>query len=158
MSNHETGNAVKRMAEFTALLFYHLTKAMIEEYGDDAKKVIKKAIREFGLERGRNIAQRVLEAGEELTIANLDKYYDMPISQGWGPSAEYQEEIKKSKTDSCTFADVWIRKSWESIGHIYCEVDPAIREGYNSDIEYTPDKNILLGDSFCSSVTQYKNK
>ncbi len=157
MKNQEVGKAVQRMAGFTALLYYHLTKAMIDEYGDDAKAVIKKAIKEFGLERGQNIAKKVLENGEELTIANLDKYYDMPISQGWEPSAEYKEKIKRSTTESCVFAQVWIEKAWQEVGHIYCEVDPAIREGYNTNIEYTPDKNLLMGDSFCSSVTRYKN-
>ena len=156
MNQNEVGDAVKRMAEFTALLYYHLTKEMMAAYGDDARKVIKKAIREFGLERGRNIARKVVENGEALTIKNLDKYYDMPISQGWGPAADYKDGIKHSKTMSCTFAQVWIDKAWEEIGHIYCEVDPAIREGYNPDIEYTPETNLLKGGDFCSSVTRYK--
>jgi len=158
MADNETQNAVKRMAEFTALLYYHLTKAFVDEYGQEAKKVIKKAIREFGLERGRNIARKVVEANQEPTIANLDKYYDMPISQGWAPAADYEGQEKHSKTLSCTFANVWLEKSWEEIGQIYCQVDPAIREGYNSDIDYIPEKNILKGDPFCSSTTRYKNK
>lgn len=158
MSRQEVRDAVGRMAEFTALLYYHLTKAIIEEYGEAAKPVIQKAIRQFGLERGRNIARKVKEDGQELTIANLDKYYDMPISQGWGPSADYEGGVKQSRTEDCTFANVWLEKSWAEVGRIYCEVDPAIREGYNPDIEYTPDRNILKGDPFCSSVTRYKDK
>ena len=153
----EVTDAVQRMADFTALLYYHLTKATIEEYGDGAKKTIKKAIREFGLERGRNISVKVKAAGEELTIDNLDKFYDMPIAVGWGPEPKYDESGRKhSCTKSCTFADLWISKNWEEIGQIYCEVDLAIRLGYNPDIIYTPTKNILAGDPCCESITEYK--
>ena len=154
----EVHEAVVRMAEFSALLYYHMAQAVLEEYGDGAKAVIKKAIREFGLERGRNIARKVREAGEEPTIANLDKYYDMPIGQGWAPSADYEGGEKHSRTEECTFANLWLEKSWAEIGRIYCEVDPAIREGYNPEIQYTPQTNILRGDPFCSSVTTYKKK
>lgn len=153
----EVTDAVQRMADFTALLYYHLTKAMMEDFGDSAKETINKAIKEFGLERGRNIAEKVKAAGEELTIDNLDKYYDMPIAAGWGPEPKYDESGRKhSCTKSCTFADLWLSKNWDEIGKIYCEVDPAIRLGYNPDIIYTPTKNILDGDSCCESITEYK--
>jgi len=154
--NEDQGNPVQRMARFTALLYYHLTKAMVDAYGEEAKEVIRKAIRAFGLERGREIARRVKEAGGELTMENLDRFYDMPIAQGWSPQAQFDGTKKYSRTESCTFASLWIEKGWNEIGRLYCDVDPAIREGYNSNLSYTPKENILEGDPFCASVTEYK--
>jgi hypothetical protein len=151
-------NPVQRMGKFSALLYYHLTKAMIEEYGDGAKEVIKRAIHAFGLERGRNIARRVTDAGLDLTIENLDKFYDMPIKEGWSPNAQYEGGKKYSRTEACVQAEVWKEKEWPEIGRLYCDVDLAIREGYNPNLSYTPKENILKGDSFCASVTEYKNK
>lgn len=149
-------NPVQRMSKFTALLYYHLTKAMVDAYGDGAKEIIRTAIRSFGLERGKCIARHVKEAGLDLTIENLDRFYDMPIIQGWSPNAKYEGAIKHSRTEACTFAELWLEKSWAEIGRLYCDVDPAIREGYNPDISYVPQENILEGDPFCASVTKYR--
>lgn len=148
---------VKRMSDFTALLYYHLTKAMIDTYGDSAKDVIKKAIHNFGYDRGQRIAAKVRAAGLELTIENLDKFYDMPIDEGWAPQRAYEADgAKNSKTESCSWAEFWINMNWAEIGYIYCSVDPAIREGYNPNIVYHSTHNIFRGDKFCSSVTAYK--
>lgn len=161
MVNIEITRVVQEMAKFTALLYYHLTKAMIDDFGEDAKKTIRKAIERFGFERGRSIAERVKKEGYELTIDNLDRFYDIPIAAGWSPEGKYkyksEESIKKyGCTKSCIFADVWIEKNWRDIGRIYCEVDTALRKGYNEKIKYTPTKNILSGDECCESVTEYK--
>ncbi len=154
---NEVQTAVKKMSELTALLYFHLTKAMVEDFGPEAAATIEKGVKRFGLERGANIARKVREAGQELTIENLDKFYDMPIVAGWNPQRDYDEQGRKHNvTKSCTFADVWLRKDWAEIGHIYCEVDLAIREGYSDNVRYIPEKNILKGDEFCSSTTEYK--
>lgn len=154
---NEVQTAVKKMSELTALLYYHLTKAIVEDYGPGAATTIQKAVERFGLERGANIARKVKEAGEALTIENLDKFYDMPIVAGWDPQRDYDAQHRKhSITKSCTFAEVWKQKEWAEIGHIYCEVDLAIREGYSDKVNYIPTSNILKGDEFCSSTTEYK--
>ncbi|MGB9838981.1 L-2-amino-thiazoline-4-carboxylic acid hydrolase [Thermovenabulum sp.] len=154
----ENNNAVEIMAELMALLYYHLTKAMIEDYGEDAKNTIKKAIYNFGLERGKNIAKKALENKEELSIENLDRYYDMPISSAWKGKSEYCNGEKRGILEFCAFAKVWIEKNWREIGRLYCEVDPAIREGYNPDIQYISLKNVLDGDKCCESLTKYADK
>ena len=120
---------------------------------------IHKAIVDFGHNRGERIAAKALAAGDELTIENLDKYYDIPIAQGWDLHRTYNKDFKDNVTDSCIFAEVWIEKDWAEIGHLYCAVDIAIREGYSKNIKFIPVKNILLGDPHCQSKTIYcKNK
>ena len=49
-------------------------------------------------------------------------------------------------------------KDWAEIGHIYCLVDIALREGYSDAVEYRPIRNILQGASCCESLTVYKDK
>ena len=144
----KVADAVKRMSLFTAQLYYHLTKAMVEDYGKEgAKKTIAKGIKAFGLERGENIANTVLAKGLKLTNENLDKYYDMPISEGWSPEREIVEKTKEDKK---------MRVISGKIGRLYCEVDLAIREGYNENLLYEPEKNILDGDECCSAFTKSK--
>ena len=162
----EIKEAVQRMSLFSAQLYYHLTKEMVEDYGlDAAKETIKKAIRGFGLERGANIRENCFKSGVEPTIDNLHDHYDMPIEEGWSPHSHHTEGVKIEKekdvvsegcTESCIFADYWISKNWSEVGYLYCAVDNAIREAYNPNILYEPEKNILLGDDSCTATSSYK--
>lgn len=151
------GEAVRNMSVLMANMYYHLTKAVIEDFGDEAKESFKRAIIEFGHERGRNIAKNVLDAGLPLTLENLDKFYDIPIAEGWDLHRSYENDMKMNVTDSCTFATVWLEKNWAEVGHIYCLIDIAIREGYSSNVKFCPVKNILEGDPHCQSLTVYRD-
>lgn len=151
------GEAVRNMSVHMANLYYYLTKAVIEDFGEDAKKSFERAIVEFGHERGRKIAEQVKAEGLPLTLENLDRFYDIPIAEGWDLHRTYEEDKKYNVTDSCTFADVWLEKNWAEVGHIYCLVDIALREGYSSNVEFRPVKNILKGDENCQSLSVYRD-
>ncbi len=151
------GEAVRNMSVHMANLYYFLTKEMIDDFGDEAKKTITNAMIKFGHERGNNIAKEVKSQGLELTIENLDRFYDIPIAEGWNLHRTYEDDKKYNTTDSCTFADVWLQKKWAEVGHLYCIIDIAIREGYSSNIEFVPIKNILEGDLNCQSLTKYRD-
>lgn len=151
------GEAVKNMSVHMANLYYFLTKAVVEDFGDEAKKSIERAIIEFGHERGRKISELVKEAGLPLTIENLDKFYDIPLDEGWNPQKTYQDNHRHNITESCTFAEVWLERDWADVGHIYCLIDIAIREGYSGNVEFQPVKNALKGDPYCESLTVYRD-
>ena len=57
------GEAVRNMSVLMANMYYHLTKAVIEDFCDEAKESIKRAIIEICHERGRNIAKNLMDAG-----------------------------------------------------------------------------------------------
>jgi len=152
------GEAVRSMSVLMANLYYYMTKAVLEDFGEEAKESFRRAIVDFGHARGREIARQVQEAGLPLTLENLDRFYDIPIAEGWDLHRSYENQQKHNITDSCTFADVWLEKDWAEIGHIYCLVDIALREGYSDAVEYRPIRNILQGASCCESLTVYKDK
>lgn len=152
------GEAVRSMSVLMANLYYYMTKAVLEDFGEESKESFRRAIVEFGHARGREIARQVREAGLPLTLENLDRFYDIPIAEGWDLHRSYENQQKHNITDSCTFADVWLEKDWAEIGHIYCLVDIALREGYSDAVEYRPIRNILQGASCCESLTVYKDK
>lgn len=162
MANYTVSSAVNKMAEHMAVMYYYLTKAMVEDFGEEAKETIRRAIIAFGHERGRKIRDEVLRNGEALTIENLDKYYDIPIEDGWSPKRTYEQDRKWNQTDACIFAEVWKERDWAEIGHIYCLVDTAIREGYseghNPKVVFHPGKNLLMGDDCCTSLTDYRQE
>lgn len=110
MADVHVRQAIQKMSEMMANLYYHMTREMLETYGESAKEVIARAVVAFGRERGEAIAQAVREAGGELTIENLDRFYDIPIGDGWDIHPNYYGDHKDNITDSCTFADVWLKK------------------------------------------------
>lgn len=163
MEKYTVGSAVRQMSVHMANLYYYITKEMVATFGIEAsREALEKAMMAFGRARGAAIAEKVKAAGEALTIENLDKYYDIPIAEGWDLHRTYAEGRKDNTTDSCTFADVWIDKDWREVGHIYCLVDIAIREGYSQGLPegervvFNPGKNIIKGDNCCTSVTVYE--
>lgn len=151
------GEAVRNMSVHMANMYYYLTKAVIEDFGDEAKKSFERAIVEFGHDRDKKIAEQVLAAGLPLTLENLDQFYDIPLAEGWDVHRTYENDMKMNVTDSCTFATVWLEKDWAEVGHIYCLIDIAIREGYSSNVKFCPVKNILEGDPHCQSLTVYRD-
>ena len=157
-----TKEAVDHMAVHMANMYYFLTKEMLDTYGDGAKEVIKRAIINFGHYRGEQIAKQVLADRKDLTIENLDAYYDIPLVEGWLPQRVYENDRKYNTTAFCTQAEVWKQWDWQEIGHIYCYIDIAIREGYSSlstgrKVVFKPLKNTLLGDDCCASLTIYED-
>lgn len=157
MEQYTIGSAVSQMSVHMANMYYHMTKAMIEDFGEVAKETIQRSIIEFGHERGRRIAERVKAEGLPLTLENLDLYYDIPIAEGWTVHRSFENDQKHNITDSCTFASVWLEKDWAEVGHIYCLIDIAIREGYSDNVEFRPVKNILKGDDCCESLSVYRD-
>jgi len=161
MTEQTMKSAVGQMAIHMANLYYFLTREMLDAYGDGAKAVIRRAIISFGRYRGQEIAKQVLADGGELTIENLDRYYDIPIVEGWEPQRVYDQEGKFNITPVCAMAEVWKVKGWQDVGHLYCLIDIAIREGYSSlgtgrKVVFKPGKNALLGDDCCTSETVYE--
>ena len=51
------GEAVRNMSVHMANMYYYLTKAVIEDFGPEAKKSFERAIIEFGHARGKKIAE-----------------------------------------------------------------------------------------------------
>ena len=157
MKANNVAEAVQIMSVHMANMYYYLTKTVIEDFGEDAKASFERAIIAFGHDRGRKIAERVRADGKPLTLENLYEYYDIPMDEGWDTSRTIVDDKVHNITNDCTFAKVWIEKEWNEVGHIYCLIDTALREGYSENVLYTPVQNVLLGDRCCESRTKYKD-
>ena len=133
----------------------------VSDYRETTALAVAVHVMQIDIKRTRtkfqNIAKNVLDAGLPLTLENLDKFYDIPIAEGWDLHRSYENDMKMNVTDRCTFATVWVEKNWAEVGHIYCLIDIAIREGYSSNVKFCPVKNILEGDPHCQSLTVYRD-
>ncbi|GIQ62002.1 hypothetical protein PACILC2_05700 [Paenibacillus cisolokensis] len=132
-----------------AKLFAHLSKSVVDRFGEAGKEAIREGVRAFGEERGRDIARRAAAAGQPNDIRSYLPNYDMGRSDLFEYVTEYHpQEIEQSFT-RCAFGDQWKKDGMEEYGILYCQmIDPAIARGYNADFEVEHDK-YLLKDGYC---------
>lgn len=140
-----------------AKLFAHLSKAVVDRFGEEGKDAIREGVRTFGEERGRDIARRAAAAGQPNDIHSYLPNYDMGRSDLFEYETEYHPvEIEQNFT-RCAFGDQWKKDGMEEYGILYCQmIDPAIAKGYNPNFEVVHDK-YLLKDGHCHFRFQMKS-
>ncbi|MFW9831132.1 MAG: L-2-amino-thiazoline-4-carboxylic acid hydrolase [Candidatus Thorarchaeota archaeon] len=146
ISKPECTHQVRQMGRMFGLLYYHFAKTIVQELGEvEGKNLIQKAIHQYGIDRGNQIRQIVEKKGLELSFENLARHIDLP-SLGW--------ESNEEGTTYCCYAQVWLEKSAEDLGILYCDVDYAVIEGYNPKIKLERLKNVLQGNNLCKYTVE----
>jgi len=139
-----------------ALLYYCMAKNVVEKLGEEeGKKLILKAMREFGSMRGEGIKRKVVAKSLELNLQNLHQNYDLPLHV-----ALKMKSIKStpyefhSENYFCKFAEVWreLGKEAVSLGLLYCKQDAALMHSYNPNIGFNNPKNVLREDHCCEHI------
>jgi len=96
-------------------------------------------VKRFGLDRARQVREKVVAMGLEPTLENYGRAADLP-GIGWGgPMRE----------SHCPFAEVWLEKDAVDLCKLYCDVDIWKYVGYNSDIEVERNVWVLEGERDC---------
>lgn len=145
------------MFELFARMFSITAKHVEKHFGQEGLDVLADAIKEFGMERGQDIARRAAAAGKPNTPENYLDHYDMERSELFGYQNDYQPEGIYQEFTDCVFANTWIKAGDERYGRIYCEnIDPAIAKGYNQDMECIHDK-IMYDDNKCTFCFKMKD-
>ena len=144
----------KKFAETLSLLFYIMAKEMVDAYGPEGEKLVKRAMIKFGKTRGKAIRKLVDSKGEELSLENLRKYYDLPL--GLIHDKQVVKALQKDKywreVYGCPLSKVWMRFGGEKLGLLYCEQDLALIKGYNPKIKFSRKKNVLKGEGCCETI------
>jgi hypothetical protein len=151
----EAMQQVKNMISRTALLHYAFAQILIEELGEEKGRALAlKAIKRYGGFVGQKARKKAQEKNLPLTRENFQD--DLP-SLGW-PSREkvIVDGENRARVHTCYLADAWKELGVPEIGRLYCYVDQAKYETFNSDLEYVHTKNVLDGDPFCESAVRLK--
>jgi hypothetical protein len=110
----------------------------------------------MGVDRGQRIRRVVDESGLEPNLDNMFKHYDLPIGAGWKATTEKVGTTQIKAFSYCPLAEVWQELGGDELDALYCDIDMAIIEGYNPDIEIERIESLLNGDGRC--VYQYIEK
>jgi hypothetical protein len=132
-----------------ALLFGYLARAVIEVMGEkEGGNLLRQAIRRYGHQRGRRMAQRAQANGDSLDMFNFLAYGE------WRANADENEQSSKSvgphfetRVTKCIWNTTWEENELLAYGHYYClEIDAALVRGFN------PNLNIEIRSTLSSKM------
>ncbi|MFX1577102.1 MAG: L-2-amino-thiazoline-4-carboxylic acid hydrolase [Promethearchaeota archaeon] len=143
-SKEDCRHQVRRMGNLFGRLYYHFANTLVNELGHQkGKELILKAVHSYGTENGKEIREKVLAQGLDLTMENFFKFQSLP-ALGW--------ESNEEGVTYCSYAEPWIARAEQEIGKLYCEVDFAKIKAYNPKIRVKRVTTILDGDPHCSYI------
>lgn len=103
-------------------LYMHLAKALASDYGIEGEAAVRKAVRDFGTDRGKSLRKLHEKHGLKLNLYNLFTFYDLPNDPRFRRnkiSLTPQERL--SETLVCPIADLWAKMGGKALGRVYCE-------------------------------------
>ena len=139
-----------------AKVFAHVSKRLVDTYGEQGEDVIRQGVEAFGVERGKGIAARAASQGKPNTMENYLTYYDMGRSDLFEYETVYHPtEIEQTFT-TCAFGGQWKEDGMGKYGILYCQmIDPSIAKGYNPNFEVVHDEYVLR-EGQCHFLFQMK--
>lgn len=157
MKDNESKDPVSWSTLFCRL-FANIAKEVVDKFGEEGEKAIRDGVWAFGVERGRNIAERAKAGGCKIDAFSYLSNYDMGRGDDFTANNTYGDNQVEQLFSQCGFADQWLADGTERYGKLYCDViDPAIAAGYSDDMECIHDKRIYE-DGVCSFCFRMKEK
>ena len=148
---------VARMGELYGKLYYHLAKEMVETFGDDGEEALRRAIRNFAIDRGEQSRAQAeaMDLPLDWHTFSREGIADMPDTQpGY---KKYHPNVKGTQPSNglCTYAEVWRKypDGWD-LGKIYCdEFHHAKWKAFNPNFRVDMVEVITKGASVCTLVS-----
>lgn len=145
----QTVAEVRKACRQFAMLYFHFSKVLVEEFGPDkAKELINKAIFELALDRTDQIRVRAKEQGLEFSPENFKRLSDLPFS-GW---------VIELGRNHCPYAETWTKYyeqyPWfRELAPFYCDViDTTNIENFTRKLSHKITGNVLNGDATCERI------
>jgi len=143
----EAAEEVRKLGRMFGLMFYHFANLLVDEFGEArSTELVKEAVKRFGLDRARQVREKVVAMGLEPTLENYGRAADLP-EIGWGGL---------TRESHCPFAEVWFEKDAVDLCKLYCDVDIWKYVGYNPEIEVERKAWVLEGDRDCQYEIRQK--
>jgi hypothetical protein len=134
-------------------LYYHLARGLVGEYALDGEIVLRKAIRDYGIIRGKALREKHCRAGLKLNLYNLFTYYDLPNDPRFRRNKiSLTPQQRLSETLVCPIADLWSQMDGgKSLGRIYCEeFHHAMFQAYAPRVQVNLSQTLTQdGDDHC---------
>ncbi|HHV79552.1 MAG TPA: L-2-amino-thiazoline-4-carboxylic acid hydrolase [Firmicutes bacterium] len=103
-------------------LYLHLAKGLVAEFGLDGEAAVRKAVRDFGVDRGKALKALHEKYGLKLNLYNLFTFYDLPNDPRFRRNKiSLTSQQRLSETLVCPIANMWASMGGKELGRVYCE-------------------------------------
>lgn len=151
MDQKKLEQAMDKMQDLYSSLYFHMAAEYLRTFGDKGDVALRKAIREYGTDRGK--ANRALHESMGLPI-NLKTLFTVggfPGKSGFKRDMkDLQAHQRISETLVCPLCDFWRKKGGLEEGIRYCEeIHEAMWSGYDPEIETNQPEIMTRGEKVC---------
>jgi len=154
----EAKEQVSKVCKRLALLHLSFAKTIINELGDKrGKKLILKAIKDYGTRIGKEVKETVTTQGIKNDPENYKE--DLPL-YGMHDGMEKVDinGEKRIRAYGCVMGKLWKELGEDEIGRFYCYVDPAKYMAYNPNFKLIHTKTIPDGNEYCEFIIKSTTK
>jgi hypothetical protein len=139
------------MGNLFVTLYWYLAHETLARFGAEGEACVRRAVRNFGRDRGKRLRARHEREGREINLVTLFTYGDLPRDPRFRRelhSLTPHERI--SDTLRCPYFEVWERHGDVYVGRLYCEeVHHAMWMSYDPRIEVNLEKTLTKGNERC---------
>lgn len=138
-----------------ALLFACLARQAIQLLGEtDGEKFVREAVRRYGEQRGRRMAQRAQRDGQPLTFATYLRYGEWRSATREGASEmTWVGEVLVNRVTACPWHNAWLENDLLPYGRLYClEIDLALVRGFNTALRLEVNQTLSNGGERCEFI------
>ena len=142
-----------------AILFSYIVKAAKEELGNKADKVVKNAVIEYAMQRGRRMAKRVKKDGLELSSINYLAYGEWEAdSEDIDVEFIFNNEYTNMVVHKCPWYDAWKTRDLLEYGEPYCKyIDGYLAKGFSKDFVLQVNGTRTEGSEICDFYFRYES-
>jgi hypothetical protein len=149
----ELGEPVEVFGDMFAKLYIYMAREFTETFGKEGVEALKRAIINFGHDRGRTIREKHEEMGFPIDVKSLFEYYDLPGDKRFKRNPiKLTEHVRHSQTLVCPYQELWRKIAPESpeLWSLYCDTaHQAIFEAYLEDIICDLPLLLTKNDQYC---------
>ena len=143
--------AMDKMEELYASLYFHLAAEYLRTFGQKGDAALRKAIREYGADRGKTNRANHEKLGLPIHLKTLFTAGRFPGTAGFRRNMiELKPEQRTSETLECKLCEAWRKMGGLEEGVPYCEeIHEAMWSAYDPGIETKQPKIMTRGDNIC---------
>jgi len=143
---------LKREPHVVGLLYYFISKEVIERFGKDGRAIVKSALIEMGKKRGSELKERLQKAELETKWENIWDHFDLAYKYAWKITRKDTSDDRAfvAEVEDCPLAEVWNELNDRELGPMYCDtVYRAMFQELNARTEIKISQCIAKGASTC---------
>ena len=154
MAKDPKDDPVSQGMDIYALIYAHMAKEGIETFGKEGEAMVRKAVRNFGIDRGKRLRAKHEAEGRPINLKTLFTHYDLGGTRADPRFSrnllELTENTRYSLTLSCPVQERWREVGPAEYGVMYCEeFHPAMWDAYLEGTVTKLPKLLSRGDKYC---------